>query len=157
MDQERFLNLLVHHWHNLKQAQMYPSSFAYVHYHWYWEDGILKSRQWYDWNNEVYRHRQDKVRSESDKIILETYDGETRMGDSIFTESEFGFTGETEKGWIDHKGRRVEGTFKLIDELFETSDKGWDEDGNLLWGSKKGPFSFIRCTKSIPTSVISPK
>ena len=158
MDQEHFLNLLVHHWHNLKQAQMWPSSFAYVHYQWYYdEDGSLRSRQWYDWNSEVYRTRRHVIVPKRDHFILETYNGDLKSPDTIITQAERGYLGHTYPGAINAKGYRVETKFTLTEDSFETDDKGWNEKGELVWGSKKGPFSFIRCTKSIPTTVSSLK
>ena len=63
MQTDEFLDVLVRHWHNLRQAQSSPTSFAYVHYEWYYDDGVLKTKQWYDYNpHEAYRARDHKVR-----------------------------------------------------------------------------------------------
>ena len=82
---EKFLEHLVHHWHNLRQVQLNPTSFAYVHYHWYWEDGVLKTKQWYDWNNEVYRERDHKV---TDDLVVSTFKDGINVSDMTFIEIE---------------------------------------------------------------------
>ena len=157
MDQQPFLDLLVHHWHNLRQAQMWPSSFAYIHYLWYFNDeGRLASKQWYDWNGEVNRERTHNVVSKKDHILLETFNADKKMPSLIFTESERGWIGKNEPNA--HNGRGVVvSTITLTKDSFESDDKGYDEEGELLWGSKKGPFLFSKCTASIPTSVMSSK
>ena len=47
---DEFLDTLVHHWHNLRQAQSSPTSYAYEHYLLYYDEGGLKTKQWYDYN-----------------------------------------------------------------------------------------------------------
>ena len=157
MNQDHFLSFLVHHWHNLKQAQMYPSAFAYTHYWWYMEDGQLYSKQWYDWNGELYRGRKHNLRIEPSQIVIETYDKFLRVPDLVFTESETypGYFGRTRGDAERHDGAKVQAKITLTASEFTTHDKGWDENGKLVWGAEKGPFEFEKCTESIPTSISS--
>ena len=160
MDQDAFLDLLLGHWHNLKQAQMYPSSYAYIHYWWYVdEEGTLRSKQWYDYNGEIYRQRRHEVIDNQgvSTVTLKTWDNDEPMPDIIFTEAEFGYHGSTVPGAVNGKGYKVESKIVLTKESFETDDKGWNDQGKMVWGTHKGPFLFERCTKSIPTTVSSPK
>ena len=87
---DEFLEVLVRHWHNIKQAQSSPTSFAYVHYLWYYDDGVLKTKQWYDYNpKEPYRERTHKVYEGKDNtIILETNDA----ADTTWTATPHGWT-----------------------------------------------------------------
>ena len=145
MQTDDFLQVLVKHWHNLKQAQSSPTSFAYVHYEWYYDDGVLKNKQWYDYNpHEPYRQREHKVYVNrwNDAIILETNDA----ADTIWTASNNGWVGKTDPDWKHPKGYTVK-TKATLDKsgVFATDDRGWDKDGNLLWGSNKGPFVFEQC------------
>jgi|TARA_R100000030_G_scaffold17286_2_gene11758 hypothetical protein len=158
MDQDAFLDLLLGHWHNLKQAQMYPSSFAYIHYWWYVdEDDTLRSKQWYDWNGEIYRQRRHSLISNPNNITLKTWIDDEEMPDLVFTESEHGYQGSTLPGAVNGKGNKVESKILLTKETFDTDDKGWNDQGKMIWGTNRGPFQFIRCSKSIPTTVSSPR
>ena len=65
----------------------------------------------------------------------------------LFRSTAEGYIGKTEPNYIDPKGRKVETTVTVTKDSFETSDKGWDENGKLLWGSERGPFKFTRCTR----------
>lgn len=144
-----FIDLVVHHWHNLYQAQCNPSHFAYVHYKWYYEDGILKTKQWYDFEGEAtpYRQRQHIVEESGSNVLLRTFDGDIELATTTFVPTENGFVGRTEPGYVDPKGRKVETIVTVTEDSFETSDKGWDENGKLLWGSNRGPFKFAKCIK----------
>lgn len=149
---ERFIDLVVHHWHNLHQAQCYPSHFAYVHYLWYYEpsDGSLRTKQWYDYEgrDKPYRQRSHSISDMDDgTILLKTYDQGLELANTLFFPTAEGYVGKTEPNYIDPKGRKVETTVTVTKDSFETSDKGWDENGNLLWGSERGPFKFTRCTR----------
>jgi|TARA_B100000035_G_scaffold313497_1_gene327322 hypothetical protein len=147
---EKFLDLFVHHWHNLRQAQHSPASFAYVHYEVTWDGEQLKTKQWYDYEgpDKPYRERQHNVSDMEDgKVLLETFNNFVKLADTIFVPTPEGFRGQTEDGYFDPQGRRVETKVTLTNTEFATSDKGWDRNGNLLWGSEKGPFVFNRCTK----------
>ena len=145
---DQFSNMLVHHWHNLKQAQLAPASFAYVHYLWYWEDGVLHTKQWYDYQgqSQPYRARTHKLIETETSIILETYNGDEKSADTIWTQTPDGWVGQTEKGWISKEGVEIDTQAKLTKDEFITSDKG-RKDGQLLWGSEKGPFRFTKCTR----------
>ena len=145
---DEFLATLVHHWHNLRQAQSSPTSFAYVHYLWYYDEGVLKTKQWYDYNpNEPYRERTHKVYEGKDNtIVLETNDA----ADTIWTTKANGWVGVADPNWKHPKGYTVK-TKATLDKsgVFATDDRGWDVQGNSLWGSDKGPFVFEQCiTKS---------
>ena len=143
---KKFLDHLVHHWHNIKQCQLNPTSFAYVHYEWYYEDDVLKTKQWYDWNGDVYRQREHKIVVDNDQIMLQTFKDGINVSDMTFTEvQDCVWVGKSER--IDEQGRRVETKARLTKDSWETSDKGWDKSGTLLWGSEKGPFEFVKCTR----------
>lgn len=146
---DEFLDLVVQHWHNLLQAQLAPASFAYVHYKWYYDQESLFTKQWYDCEGEdnPYRERRHTLSEDGDKILLHTFDGDRELATSIVTRSERGFAGKSEPGYVDPRGRKVETIFTVTNESFETSDKGWDKNGTLLWGSEKGPFKFTKCTR----------
>ena len=101
---EKFLDHLVHHWHNIKQCQLNPTSFAYVHYEWYYEDDVLKTKQWYDWNGDVYRQRDHKVVIDNDQIILQTFKDGINVSDMTFTEvKDCVWVGKSER--VDELGR----------------------------------------------------
>ena len=148
---DEFLEMLVGHWHNLQQAQSSPASFAYVHYLWYWDGQILKTKQWYDYNpDEPYRERNHFVwlRQHDLSLILETYNpqkGGEKAADTVWTKTPRGWTGKTDPNCKHPDGIKVKTAAILEDNKFHTDDRGWDKGGNLLWGSNKGPFEFTKC------------
>ena len=125
---DEFLEVLVRHWHNIKQAQSSPTSFAYVHYLWYYDDGVLKTKQWYDYNpKEPYRERTHKVYEGKDNtIILETNDA----ADTTWTATPHGWTAVSDPNWKHPKGYTVR-TKATLDRsgVFATDDRGWDWNG----------------------------
>ena len=74
MNQNDFLDCLIHNWDNRSQAQSHPNLYTYCHYDWCVEDGILKSKQWYHWHGEVYRERRNRLTAKDDRIILTILD-----------------------------------------------------------------------------------
>lgn len=67
------------------------------------------------------------------------------MPSLIFTESERGWIGKNEPNA--HNGRGVVvSTITLTKDSFESDDKGYDEEGELLWGSKK----VLSCSANVP-------
>ena len=84
---EKFLDLFVRNWHNLRQAQHSPASFAYVHYEVTWDGEQLKTKQWYDYEgpDKPYRERQHNVSDMEDgKVLLETFNNFVKLADTIF-------------------------------------------------------------------------
>ena len=72
MNKQYFLDCLVQKWDNLHQAQAHPTNYTHVHYDWDYEDDILKSKQWYHYNGEVYRERTHSLEVEDDNCLLYT-------------------------------------------------------------------------------------
>ena len=72
----------------------------------------------------------------------------------MFTESEHGYQGSTLPGAVNGKETRWNQD-SLTKETFDTDDKGWNDQGKMI--TNRGPFQFIRCSKSIPTTVSSPR
>lgn len=138
--QNDFLNMLVKHWDNFQQAQSSPSHFAHIHYLWYWEDGFLRSKQWYDWSGEVYRERVHRYRTEEDTFILDTFrlDG-TQEPTIYFTRSEDGFEGSPAEGATNSRGELVESQINVTPDSFVTVDKG---NKGEAWGDNPGAYVF---------------
>ena len=139
---DEFLDTLVHHWHNIKQAQSNPQNFAYVHFLWYYDDGVLKTKQWYDYNpNEPYRERTHRVYERDNLVILET----DKAADCVWSRTPKGWVGKSDPNWEHPNKVKVLTKARLEKNLFAIDDKGWDQRGNLIWGTEKGPFVFTQC------------
>ena len=135
--QKDFIDCLVHKWDNIDQAQSNPNEYSHVHYDWFIEDDQLKSKQWYHWNNEVYRERTNELSLDEDKIILSIL--ETGI-DVVFTQDSDGYIGRV-LGKI-YKGVKVESYITLNEHTYTSFDQGIDSNGKVIWGDIAGPFIF---------------
>ena len=141
-DKDHFIECLVHRWDNIEQAQRDPIKYTHCHYDWSVDGDTLKSKQWYNWNEEVYRERTNKISIKDDKIILTILDNGL---DVIFKQDRYntgGYIGGVPKGTYNNKGIKVESRITLDQRTYTSFDQGKDEDGNIIWGDVEGPFIF---------------
>tara|TARA_R100000700_G_C3153375_1_gene131370 strand:+ start:204 stop:626 length:423 start_codon:yes stop_codon:yes gene_type:complete len=136
MNQNDFLDCLIHNWDNRSQAQSQPSLYTYCHYDWCVEGDILKSKQWYHWDGEVYRERSNKLTVNDDKIILTILDNGI---DVIFRKDEYGYIGKVDTY---SNGIKVLSSITLNEETYTSFDQGIDSHGKIVWGDVEGPFIF---------------
>ena len=141
---EEFLELLIHNWDNLEQAQGYPTEYAYCHYDWSIEDGVLKSKQWYDHNMQVYRERTHAVEECLHNVILHIDGQNARI---IFAKQLDYWVGESEKDARTLSGVKIESRITLSSTEFTSMDRGVDSNGNIVWGKQKGAFIFKHTNK----------
>ena len=142
MNKNDFLDCLIHKWDNLEQAQRDPNKYTYCHYDWTIEGDILKSKQWYNWNEEVYRERTNKISIMDDKIVLTIL--ETGL-DVIFKKDYYntgGYIGGVPEGTYNNKGIKVESRITLDQRTYTSFDQGIDSNGKIVWGDVEGPFIF---------------
>ena len=142
IDKDHFIECLVHRWDNIEQAQRDPIKYTHCHYDWSVDVDTLKSKQWYNWNEEVYRERTNKISIKDDKIILTILDNGL---DVIFKQDRYntgGYIGGVPKGTYNNKGIKVESRITLDQRTYTSFDQGKDEDGNIIWGDVEGPFIF---------------
>ena len=142
MNKDDFLECLIHNWDNITQAQSYPNSYTHCHYDWSIDGDILKSKQWYHWNNEVYRERKNKLTVEEDKIILTILDNNI---DVIFTKDEHnssGYIGSVKENTYTNNGIKVCSLITLDKRTYTSFDQGIDSNGKIVWGDVEGPFIF---------------
>ena len=142
IDKDNFIECLVHRWDNIEQAQRDPIKYTHCHYDWSVDGDTLKSKQWYNWNEEVYRERTNKISIKDDKIILTILDNGL---DVIFKQDRYntgGYIGGVPKGTYNNKGIKVESRITLDQRTYTSFDQGKDEDCNIIWGDVEGPFIF---------------
>ena len=144
MLKEEFLELLIHNWDNLEQAQGYPTEYAYCHYDWSIEDGVLKSKQWYDHNMQVYRERTHGIEEHLHNIILHIDGQNARI---IFAKQLDYWIGESEKDAMTKSGVKIESRITLSSTEFTSMDRGVDSNGKIVWGKQKGAFIFKHTNK----------
>ena len=53
--------------------------------------------------------------------------------------------GKSDPNWEHPNKVKVLTKARLEKNLFAIDDKGWDQRGNLIWGTEKGPFVFTQC------------
>ena len=104
IDKEHFLKCLIHRWDNIKQAQRNPNEYTHCHYDWCVEGNILKSKQWYHWNEEVYRERTNKISVEDDKIILTILESGLDVIFELDHYNNGGYIGGVSEGTYNDKG-----------------------------------------------------
>ena len=142
IDKDHFIECLVHRWDNIEQAQRDPIKYTHCHYDWSVDGDTLKSKQWYNWNEEVYRERTNKISIKDDKIILTILDNGL---DVIFKKDRYntgGYIGGVPEGTYNNKGIKVESRITLDQRTYTSFDQGKDENGNIIWGDVEGPFIF---------------
>jgi|ETN01SMinimDraft_1059929.scaffolds.fasta_scaffold103451_2 hypothetical protein len=142
IDKEHFLKCLIHRWDNIKQAQRNPNEYTHCHYDWCVEGNILKSKQWYHWNEEVYRERTNKISVEDDKIILTILESGLDVIFELDHYNNGGYIGGVSEGTYNDKGIKVESRITLDQRTYTSFDQGIDKDGNIIWGDVSGPFIF---------------
>ena len=141
MNKQYFLDCLVQKWDNLHQAQAHPTNYTHVHYDWDYEDDILKSKQWYHYNGEVYRERTHSLEVEDDKILL-NIDQSGVVVEFVPAQHHIGYIGKTPDDTVTKKGVKVETTITLDPYTFTSADQGICPEGEVVWGNTPGPFVF---------------
>lgn len=137
---KKFLELICHKWDNLHQAQCWPNEFAHVHYDWWMDNGVLHSKQWYDWNGEVYRYRTHTLEDRKDEMILHIKETKLHLS---FKWGEGGIlVGTTPPNCYNASGIKIDTSISLDAQTYTSFDKGTTEKGEVLWGKIPSPFIF---------------
>ena len=141
---------IIGHWTNRYQAQSAPHHFSTVETVWEKVEGGYHSKNFYrrDGANKPYRERYHKIDIISeDEVIFQNYNLDwTRSEncDMIFT-----FDGEA---WHGHlvgdkctgaKGYKIVSEISLYGDKLHSMDQGYDDKGNMVWGSE-GIYKFTR-------------
>ena len=106
------------------------------------DNGILHSKQWYDWNGEVYRQRTHSLEDVNEhEMILHIRESKMHLVFKIDDEGSPGLIGLTPLNSYNANGIKIETTITLDSETYTSFDKGTTPEGEVLWG--KIPSAFI--------------
>ena len=96
----------------------------------------------YNWNEEVYRERTNKISIRDDKIVLTILESGL---DVIFKKDYYntgGYIGGVPEGTYNNNGIKVESRITLDQRTYTSFDQGIDSNGKIVWGDVEGPFIF---------------
>jgi hypothetical protein len=136
-----FLHCLINKWDNKAQAKTNPTEYSHVHYDWDIEDDVIKSRQWYDYNGEVYRERTHSIDVTKDSILL-NIDQSGIVVEFKPAQHHIGYIGKTPEDTFTKDGVKVHTTITLDPYTFTSADQGICPEGEVVWGDTPGPFVF---------------
>ena len=151
----KFENDLLGHYTNKRQAQSYPTDWAYIHV--LFEklpNGKIESWSWHDYlgKKKAYRRSIHKLIESDDHIVLRTYnrESEVKYCDLIFEYKNGWWESRYNKCVIPEKNMHLETYIKFNGSEYFSRDAAFNiETGDFLWGKKKeqGEFHFIKLNK----------
>ena len=140
----RIEDYLLGHWSNKTQAQSNPLEFVSVEVIWKEVEGGFESMNYKRSKgpNDPYRRKNHRLEIISDtEVIMQNYHLDwTRHEDCdmIFTFDGQAWHGKLlGEGCRGYRGDRVYSEIHLLGNKLHTMDQGYDEENNLVWGSKQ--------------------
>ena len=126
-----FIDLIVGHWTNKKQAFANPAKYAYTNIKWELVDGKLNCKSWYNYKGEdnPYKVETGIIVSENDQnsIIL------TGRCQFIFHKDGDIWKG-TNLGECIVRDAKLESVVELDKDSYKCYDCGHDDQGKIVWG-----------------------
>ena len=151
----KFEDNLLGHYTNKRQAQSYPTDWAYIHV--LFEklpNGKIESWSWHDYlgKKQAYRRSIHKLIYEDDHVILRTFnrESEVKCCDLIFRYNDGWWESDISRCEIPEKNISLETYIKFNGTEYFSRDAAYSiETNEFLWGKKKeqGEFHFFKHDK----------
>tara|TARA_B100000287_G_scaffold435575_1_gene504606 strand:- start:1816 stop:2241 length:426 start_codon:yes stop_codon:yes gene_type:complete len=134
---EEFVEWFEGSYNNWKQASSWPSHYAHILLdHERIEGNKFKSCQRYKYNNEEYRDKEVEIIERDEEIVVLN-----PVVDIHFIKDGDKYLGRNFKSPLVNGGY-LRSEAVLEKDKYTVIDRGYDDKGNQVWGSKYGPFVF---------------
>ena len=127
-----FIDLIVGHWTNKKQAFANPAKYAYTNMKWELVDGKLNCRSWYNHNGEdnPYKIETGITVSGGREKELVVLNGRCEF---LFFKIDGGWKGAKHGDCI-VRGEQLESMVELDKDSYKCYDCGRNDKGEIVWG-----------------------